>query len=109
MYYLTPRISMQRQKKIDNTTASQDLVLLQHGLQSSGVNRCVCWQLVDDVGQIGEQVALILICKDGGNACVVELDVLVGHAHEVHGRVLGDERVEGVGDELGDFALREGC
>jgi hypothetical protein len=26
----------------------------------------------------------------------------------VHGRVLGDERVEGVGDELGDFALRKG-
>jgi hypothetical protein len=48
---------------------------------------------------------LILICKDSGNARVVKLDVLVGHAHEVHGRVLGDERVQGVGDELGDFAL----
>lgn len=49
---------------------------------------------------------MIFICKDSGNACVIELDVLVGHAHEVHGRILGDERVEGVGDELGDFALK---
>jgi hypothetical protein len=81
-------------------------VLPQDGLEGAGVRGGVGGEVVDDVGQVGEEVALVLVREDGRHAGVVELDVLVGDAHEVHGGVLGHERGQGVGDGSGDGALR---
>jgi hypothetical protein len=80
-------------------------VLLQDGFEGGRLDGGVSRQMVDDVGQVGEEVALVLVRQDGGHASVVELDILIGHADEVHGGVLGHQGDEGFGDELGDFAL----
>lgn len=80
-------------------------MLLQHTLDSLAIYGGVGGQLVDDVGEVREEVALVAVRKDGRHASVVELDVLVGHTHEMHGSILGHEGREGLGDEMGDFAL----
>jgi hypothetical protein len=80
-------------------------MLLQNTLQSLAVDGSVGGQLVDDVGQVGEEVALVAVGEDGRHAGVVKLDVLVGYAHEVHGCVLRHKGREGLGDDLRDFAL----
>ena len=65
-------------------------------LQGPGIEQCVIWDLVDDVGQVCEEVALVLVCEDSGHACVVELYVFVMYADKVDGGVLGDEGRESV-------------
>ena len=48
-----------------------------------GIEVNVVGDLVDDVGEVCEEVALVLVCEDGGHAGVVEFDVGVVHAYEV--------------------------
>ena len=79
---------------------SQDIVLPEDGLQGAGVELGVLRDLVDDVGQVCEEVALVLVGQDGGHASVVELDVLVVDFDEVEGGVCWYERLEGIGDDL---------
>lgn len=81
-------------------------MLLQDGLEGGRVEGCVGGDLVDDVSQVGEEVALVAVGEDGGHAGVVELDILVVHAHEMHGSVFGHEGCEGIRNDLGDGALR---
>jgi len=81
-------------------------MLAQDILQSRGIEQRIVGDLVNDISQVGEEVALVLVREDGGHAGVVELDGFVVDAHEVHGGVRGHERREGVGDDLGDGALR---
>jgi len=73
---------------------SQHAVLLQHVLQSLGVEQGVIGDLVDDVGEVCKQVALVLVCENGWYTSVVELNVGVVYAHEVDGRVGWDKRCE---------------
>lgn len=61
--------------------------------------------LINDVRQVREEVTLVLVREDGGGAGAVELDVLVGDTDEVDGGVCSDEGFEGLGDDLGYFAL----
>jgi len=62
--------------------------------------------LVDDVGEVCEEVALVLVGEDGGDTCVVELDVFVVYSDEVNGGMGSHERREGIRDDLGDGTLR---
>lgn len=61
--------------------------------------------MVDDICEVRKEVALVLVCEDSGHAGVVELDVLVVHAHEVNGGVGWDEGCQSVRDDLGDGTL----
>ena len=57
--------------------------------------------MVNDVGEVCEEVALVFVCEDSGDACIVELDVFVVDSDEVNRGVRGHERCEGIRDDLG--------
>jgi hypothetical protein len=62
----------------------QNLILPQDILKCLGIEQCVVWNLVDDVGQVGKQVTLVLVCEDSGYACIVEFNIGVVNSHEVN-------------------------
>jgi hypothetical protein len=65
-----------------------------------GIEIRIIWDLVDDVGQVCEEVSLVLVGEDGGDACIIELDVLVVDFDEVDGWVAWDERSKSIVDDL---------
>ena len=43
---------------------------------------------------------MVLVCEDGGHACIVELDVFVMDSDEVDRRMGSHERCESIRDNL---------
>jgi hypothetical protein len=75
-------------------------MLSQDSLQRSGIKYTVVWNLVDDVGEVCKEVALILVSENGRDTCVVELDIFVVDSDEVNIGVRCNERCQGIGDDL---------
>lgn len=80
-------------------------MLLQNGGQSCGVKVGVLGDLVDDVGEVGEQIALVLVTQNGGHTSIVELKGFVVGLDKVDGGVFGNQRGEGFFDDLRHWAL----
>lgn len=74
-------------------------------LQSLGIEQRIIGYLVDNVCQVREEVALVLVREDSGYTSIVELDVFVVDADEVDAGVLRYERDKCVGDDLGYWTL----
>lgn len=83
----------------------EDTVLAKNIAQSIGVELCVLGYLIDDVGEIREEVALVLVSKDGRNTGIIELDLVVVHLDKVDSWMGGNERREGLLDDLTDTTL----
>ena len=61
--------------------------------------------MVNDVGEVGEEVALVLVGEDCWDTRIVEFDGLVVNSDEVDSRVASNERRESIRDNLRDGAL----
>lgn len=48
---------------------------------------------------------MVLVCEDGRDSCVVELDVFVVDSDKVDRGMSGHERCEGIRNDLGDSTL----
>ena len=76
------------------------MMLLKHLHQSRGIKYRIIRNLINDVRQIGKQIALVLVAQDGGDTSGVEFNVVVVDFDEVDGGVGGDEGFEGFLDYL---------
>ena len=83
-------------------------MLPEQGGQGLAVKVGLLGDELDDAGQVREELALVPVGQHGGHGGVVELDVVVVHLDEVHGRVARDQRDEGALDLRRDLALLSG-
>lgn len=66
-------------------------MLLEKLLERAAVKIFVFGDHLNHAGEIGEQVPLISICKNGGNSGVVKLNIFVMHLDKVNGWVCAHE------------------
>lgn len=67
--------------------ASDDAMFLEQLFQRVAVKVLLVWDHVDEGCQVGEEVALVLVCQYCRDACLVELDLLVVYFNKTNRRI----------------------